>query len=342
MLNEIDLSRTDLNLLVLFEVVLEEGHVGRAAERLNLSASAVSHGLGRLRRLLNDPLFLRTPKGVVPTARANELAEPIGDLLARTRRVIATAEPFDPATSSRRFTIGMPDGSAAVVLPPLLAHLKAAAPGIDVGVRQVLPPATARSLDRAWEPVLADLESREIDIAVIPIDDIPARFAERTLYEEDFVIAMRAGHRFADDPSLDRFCQMTHLVVSATGDAYGFVDRELAGKGRSRRVALTVSNFMFAIAVVAETDLIAALPRSFVAMHGKRFGVTGVEAPVALPRFRIRAVMTKAAAMDEGVAWLFDLLGKPAPTGAAGRKAAGAGRHRGAIDLQARVEKQNL
>jgi DNA-binding transcriptional LysR family regulator len=75
MLNGIDLSRTDLNLLVLFEAVLEELHVGRAAERLNLSASAVSHGLGRLRRLLNDPLFLKTPKGVVPTERAKELAQ---------------------------------------------------------------------------------------------------------------------------------------------------------------------------------------------------------------------------------------------------------------------------
>jgi DNA-binding transcriptional LysR family regulator len=133
---------------------------------------------------------------------------------------------------------------------------------------------------------------------------------ERTLYEEDFVIAMRSGHPFADDPTLDRFCQMTHLVVSATGDAFGFVDRALAEKGRTRRVALTVPNFMFAIALVAETDLISALPRSFVAMHGKRFGVTSVEAPVPLQRFRIRAVMTKAAAMDMGVAWLFDLLGQ--------------------------------
>src|ERR1044072_3063937 len=79
MLNKIDLSRADLNLLALFEVVLEERHVGRAADRLSLTPSAVSHGLGRLRRLLNDPLFLRTPKGVVPTARATELAGPIAE-----------------------------------------------------------------------------------------------------------------------------------------------------------------------------------------------------------------------------------------------------------------------
>src|SRR5579885_1035143 len=121
MLNRIDLSRADLNLLVLFEAVLEERHVGRAAERLNLTPSAVSHGLGRLRQLLNDPLFLRTPKGVVPTARATEIAAPVAEVLASVRSVMATAAPFDPSTSTRRFTIGAPDGVSAVVLRPLLA-----------------------------------------------------------------------------------------------------------------------------------------------------------------------------------------------------------------------------
>src|SRR5918995_5646319 len=114
MLNRIDLSRVDLKLLVLFEVVLKERHVGRAADRLKLTPSAVSHGLGRLRKLLNDPLFLRTPKGVVPTVRATELAGPVADVLAGARNVISTAAPFDPASSTRRFTIGAPDGALAV------------------------------------------------------------------------------------------------------------------------------------------------------------------------------------------------------------------------------------
>src|SRR5882724_931112 len=138
MLNEINLARADLNLLTLFEVILRERHVGRAALRLRLSPSAVSHALGRLRRLLNDPLFLRTPKGVVPTARATELAEPIADILARVRNVVPTAEPFDAATSTRRFTIGAPDAISAVLLPPLLAELRRRAPGVDISVRQVL------------------------------------------------------------------------------------------------------------------------------------------------------------------------------------------------------------
>jgi DNA-binding transcriptional LysR family regulator len=256
MLNKIDLSRVDLNLLVVFETVLEERHVGRAAARLTLSASAVSHGLGRLRQLLNDPLFLRTPKGVVPTARAIELAEPVADILAGVRSVVSTAEPFDPAKSTRRFTVGAPDGISAVILPQLLTTVQRAAPHIDISVRQILPTPA-----RVWQSAIADLDARAMDIAIIPADDVPARFAERILYDEDFVIAMRKGHPFGVEPTLKGFCAMQHLVVSLTGDAHGFVDEFLATQGYSRRIALTVPNFMFALAVIAETNLIAALPR---------------------------------------------------------------------------------
>ncbi len=105
MLNKTNLARIDLNLLVLFEAVLEERHVGRAAIRLHVSPSAVSHGLGRLRRLMNDPLFLRQPKGVVPTERAKLLATPVADILDRARQVLANAEGFDPRKSVRRFVI---------------------------------------------------------------------------------------------------------------------------------------------------------------------------------------------------------------------------------------------
>jgi len=313
MLNEIDLSRTDLNLLVLFEAVMTERHVGRTAARLSLTPSAVSHGLGRLRRLLGDPLFLRTPRGVVPTARATDLALPIQDVLARVRSVVATSGPFDPATSRRRFTIGAPDGISAVVLSPLLDGLEAKAPGIDIGLRQLLPIEGETSPARAWLSAFAELETPTMDIAILPSDDIPARFHRQLLYEEDFVIAMRAGHAFARSPSLDRYCAMRHLVVSQTGEAYGFADRVLAEQGRTRRIALTVPNFMFALAVLAETDLISALPRRFVARHARRFGVVGREAPLPLGRFRLNAVTSKAAMLDQGLAWLFVQLARSPP-----------------------------
>ena len=321
MLNQIDLSRADLNLLTLFEVVLRERHVGRAAARLNLSPSAVSHGLKRLRLLLNDPLFLRTPKGVVPTARAAQLAEPIGEVLARVRNVISSSGAFDPATSSRRFIIAAPDGISSVILHPLLAILKARAPGIDIGLRQLLPTQAGLSTERAWESALIDLESGATDIAIAPIDSVPARFVARTLFEEDFVVVASARHPFAAKPTLDQFCRMRHLVVSLTGDAHGFVDTALEKQGLARRVALTVPDFAMGLATVADTDLISAMPRRFVAMHAPRFGLVSREVPLRLRKYSIRAVATRAAMMDLGLAWLFGTLQQAANGEAPARQA---------------------
>jgi DNA-binding transcriptional LysR family regulator len=320
MLHKIDLSRADLNLLVLFETVLDEGHVARAARRLNLSASAVSHGLGRLRRMLNDPLFLKTPKGVVPTARANELAGPVADALARIRRVMATAEPFDPAKSNRRFTIAAPDAVSAVLLPPLLTELRRSGPGIAINIRQLLPTPGIKEPEHAWQSAFADLEARLMDVAVIPSDVVATRFVKRTLYEEDFIVAARAGHPFAKDPSLARYCDMPHLVVSQSGGTYGFVDEVLEKRGRSRKIALTVPNFMFALATIADTDLIAALPRRLVALHAARFNVIGIEPPIPLGHFRINAVAPQVALMDAAVAWLFDQLAQAMPRTEAARR----------------------
>jgi DNA-binding transcriptional LysR family regulator len=306
--NESNLARADLNLLVLFQVVMQEGHVTRAARRLRVTPSAVSHGLKRLRQLLNDPLFLRTPKGVTPTARASELAEPIADILARVDGVFASAEPFDAATSTRRFTIGAPDDVSAVFLPALLTKLRSIAPRVDIGVRLLLPPRGGQPIAQAWEPVLEELEARTIDIAIAPLTKVPVRFVSRTLYDEDFVVAMRKGHPFARRPTLDRYCEMQHIVVSMSGDPHGLFDELLAKQERHRRVALTVPNFMQALAHVATTDLIAALPRRLVATYAAQFGLTSSELPVTRRPDGIRAVVTEAALMDPGVAWLFHLL----------------------------------
>ncbi|WP_413992075.1 LysR substrate-binding domain-containing protein [Labrys okinawensis] len=122
---------------------------------------------------------------------------------------------------------------------------------------------------------------------------------------------MRVGHPFADDPTIERYCEMRHLVVSQSGDPHGFVDEQLARQGLTRRIALTVPNFMFALSVIAETDLISALPKRFVVMNAARFRVRFLDAPIPLPDFRLNAVAPKVAMLDTGLAWLFGILGKP-------------------------------
>lgn len=309
MLNQTDLSRIDLNLLVLFEIVFQERHVGRSAERLHLSPSAISHGLGRLRTLLGDPLFLKTPKGVVPTERAIQLAADVAEILARVRGVVSSVTPFDPRHSARRFVIGAPDGVSSVILPSLLKRLRGAAPGVDLGIRQLLPAQGFTDPHLAWKDALKELEDRIMDIAIIPIDDIPVRFHKQKLYEEEFVIAARKGHSFQRRPTLKRYCELEHLVVSHTGDAAGFVDSELAKQGLTRRVALTVPNFIFALSVLSESEMVSALPGRFVQIHGARFNVVAVKAPIPLPRFSLNIVLPKVAMMEAGLAWLVRLLG---------------------------------
>jgi DNA-binding transcriptional LysR family regulator len=308
MLNPVHLSRIDLNLLVLFHVVHEERHVARAAERLSLTPSAVSHGLGRLRRLLNDPLFLRTPKGVVPSARAGELAEAVADIVARATAVLDSAAPFDALHSRRRFTIGAPDAISAVLLTPLLEMLQKRGPGIDIGLVQLLPQHRGRPGIQAWQHTLTAVESHSMDLVILPIEELPARFVGHKLFEEDFVVTMRKGHPFARNPTLARFCKMRHLLVSLTGDAHGVIDEVLAQRGLSRRVALTVPGFMMALSALAETDLLGTLPRHLVERHAAQFGLVFVELPALRRRDPIRVVATQAAMLDAGIAWLFALL----------------------------------
>ena len=307
MLKEINLSRVDLNLLVVFAVVLEERHVGRAAGRLNLTASAVSHALGRLRGLLNDPLFLRTPKGVVPTSRAVELGEPVADVLTRVGKLLAVSVPFNPASSQRRFVIGGPDAAVASVMPPLLQRINATAPDVDISLVHLMP-AQGGAGSEPWDESLAKLERREIDIAMLPLVAVPPRFEAHRLYEEDFVIAMRKGHPFARSPTQAEYLKASHLLVSLSGNPHGFVDTLLAKRGRRRRIALTVPAFTMALAHLANSDLIAALPRRLVASEAARFGLVSAELPFRRKPDPIQAVATRAAMMDDGVAWLMQVL----------------------------------
>ena len=308
MLNKIDLARIDLNLLVLFEVVLGERHVGRAAARLNLTSSAVSHGLGRLRRLLNDPLFVRTPKGVVPTARALELAAPIAEMLARVRSVVATAEPFDPATSTRRFTIGAPDGASARSSRRFSPTLRERAPGIDIALRQLLPWPGETSPERAWRGVFAELEARAMDVAVIPSGQVPARFHVRGSSTRISSSPRAPVIRSPQDPTLDRYCadaargglghrRSPRLRRRAACRARGFaadrLDRpELHVRPRHRRRQRSGRRPAAAI----RRHACGAVP------------CRGAEAPLALPTFQLNAVAPAAAMMDAGLAWMVGLL----------------------------------
>jgi DNA-binding transcriptional LysR family regulator len=311
MLNEIDLSRTDLNLLVLFETVLAKGNVGLAAAALNLSPSAVSHGLGRLRRLLNDPLFLRTPRGVTPTERALELAPRIAEILQGVRAVLGTAEPFNPATSTRRFRIGTPDSAMAVHAPLLVQEVQREAPGIAISLLHVLPSFRVSPGDSPFAHVLAQLDDRSLDLAVIPEfpgAPLPARFLTSPLGGDRLVAVCRPDHPFARAPSLETYCAARHVFMSLTGDMTGVIDNVLAQMGHQRVVIASVPNAMLALLMAASTDLVAGVPSSLAEGQAARFGLVVTPLPIDLTVTPLVAVVTRAAHEDAGIAWLHSIV----------------------------------
>lgn len=323
MLNLAQLARIDVSLLVVFSTVLEERQVLRAANKLNLTPSAVSHGLRRLRRIFHDPLFLKTPNGVKPTERARALAGPVAELLSRLDAIVSAAAPFDARTARHSFTIGAPDALAAVFLAPLLKALAREGPGIDIRLLQLMPQRQGKSSSQVWQDTLSELDSHRLDLAVLPIGPLPSRYFQRLLFEEDFIVAMRKGHRMARKVTLATYLAAPHLLVSAIGDALGIVDVRLAERGHSRRVALTVPNFMMALAQLAESDFIATLPRHLVERHAARFGLVMRPVPFPWTPDPVRVVASQAAMADAGVAWLFETVARctgPAARSAPGRR----------------------
>ncbi len=309
MLNQIDLSRTDLNLLVLFETVLAKRHVGQAAAALNLSPSAVSHGLGRLRRLLNDPLFLRTPRGVTPTDRALQIAPRIAEILDGVRGILGEIEPFDPATSTRRFRIGTPDSALAVHGPLLVQQVESAAPSVGLSLLHVLPNFRTSPGDGAFSHVLDQLDERSLDLAALPrLADapLPARFLVRSLGGDRLVGVCRPEHPFARRPSLETYCAARHVFMSLTGDRTGVIDTVLAQLGQERTVMTTVPSAMLALLMAASADLVAGLPASLAEGQAARFGLVANPLPFELELTPLYAVVTRAAHADAGIVWLLD------------------------------------
>ncbi|ARV62901.1 hypothetical protein BZZ01_07535 [Nostocales cyanobacterium HT-58-2] len=250
-------EQLDLNLLTVFDAVMTELNVTRAADRLHMTQPAVSNALKRLRHLLNDELFVKVPSGVSPTPKAMEIWQPIRDALTQIRRTLEPSQ-FDPATATIAFTIAMNDLTANLILPKLIAVLEESAPDIDV---RIIPNTHINA------PIL--LEQAEIDVAVGVFPHPSARLRSHTLLTSPFICVMRRDHPLAGKKlTLERYVQAKHLLVTLTGESTGLIDPILQERGLQRRIALTVNQFAIAPRIVANSDFIAILPTRIVEMSG--------------------------------------------------------------------------
>jgi DNA-binding transcriptional LysR family regulator len=293
-MNEINLRRADLNLLVVFLALLGVRHVGRAAERLALTQSAASHALGRLRELFGDPLFVRHPKGVEPTARALALAPAVTDILSRAQSLLASPV-FDP-NLARSFTIATIDLTLPTIIVPLIERLRSVAPAIDLRVMPLVR-----------EHVVAAFDRQEIDMAVLNFPDPPKRIARVPVLKDRYVGIARHGHPALKGKSLTpkAYAALPHLLFSPRGDAKGFIDEPLAQlSGRRRRVVMTVPHVLAAPLIVARTDLVTIVAERIARLYASELDLIVFEPPIKLPEFTISVLTNAARAREPALQWL--------------------------------------
>jgi DNA-binding transcriptional LysR family regulator len=291
-----DLRTFDLNLLVAFDVLMRELNVSRAAEKMFVTQSSMSHVLNRLRQQLDDPVLVRTSTGMKPTERALALVEPVRGILREVEQVIRPPVEFDPANSRRRFIIHATDYIEMLLLPPLMERISARAPGVDIHFKRT----------EAAFPT-EDLENGEMDV-VLGFEAVlkpPGQFRSEKLFDDRMVCMVRAdhpevGHRL----SLDDYLALPHMLISRTGIATGLIDDWLAEHGRERRIALVVPHFLPAPLILAGTNMVLSFPKRMAEQFARLAPLKTVPVPFELPPYHLVMVWHPLNEKEPAHAWL--------------------------------------
>lgn len=246
----VKLSAIDLNLLVVFDAVMQERNVTRAGLRLGLSQPAMSHALTRLRYMLKDDLFVRSPKGMLPTPRAEQLALPVRSALDGLQHSLEPTQ-FIPSEATRSFRVAVDNYSAVVLVGPLAGRITKIAKGVTLEFR---PSGTLNILDL--------LDRGELDLAIGPFPEQGERFSRVSLLQDDFVVVMRKGHPAAGvrELSMEAFAALSHLAISSVPYATDFVDQALARRRLTRRIQLRAP-FLSAVRILVASDMVSVLQR---------------------------------------------------------------------------------
>jgi DNA-binding transcriptional LysR family regulator len=297
----------DLKLLRLFDSLYNTHSVTRAAEALNLSQPTVSIGLGRLRKHLNDPLFVRTADGMLPTPRSDALIATVREVLKGLQRLSASATEFSPATAQRRFRICMTDASHITLLPRLLSHVRAAAPGITL------------EASRINEDLAKNLQMGEADLALGYLPWLDTGFYQQTLYSQDWICLVNAHHPRLTTTSgkvsertsgeslsswnLATYQSEAHISISS-GTGYQLLDDALSSQGISRQIVLELPGFLGLSAILSTTDLVATLPRGFGETLARAAGLQVLPCPFAIPSFPVKQYWHERYHHDSANRWM--------------------------------------
>src|ERR1700730_15144611 len=291
------LTNIDLKLLGIIGELHRTRSLSRAAERLELSQSAISMSLAKLRRHFNDPLFVRTSSGMNPTPHAVELIS----LLKSAEDILQTALDlhvvFDPLTSARRFNLYSTDIAQVTLLPRLMQRLRKIAPNVGIDLR------------RLSEATPEFLESGQADLAVGFILPMGAGFCQQRLFKEKFVCALRRDHpRVRDSLSLDEFQNETHLAITTCGTGHGVVEKTLEAKNVRRKVGLVVPSFLGIASIITTLDYLAVVPEQLACHLASAGNIRLLPLPFSVPSYYIMQHWHERFTNDPASRWLRSVM----------------------------------
>ena len=252
-----NLSKVDLNLFIVFDAIYTEANLTRAGQIVGITQPAVSNALSRLRETFNDPLFVRTAQGMVPTPMAQNIIGPVRNALQLLRVSVQESRIFNPLQANKTFRISMTDLIEAVILPPLFQRLRRQAPAVQI-----------ESFLAKRRETTKELAAGRIDFAVdAPLNTDP-QVRHVKLLEDRYVCALRKGHPLAKDKlSLDDYLALTHIHISSRRSGLGLVDLALGKMGIQRKIALRSQHYLMASLVMQQTDMAMTVPESFARRH---------------------------------------------------------------------------
>ena len=264
-----NLSKVDLNLFIVFDAIYTEANLTRAGQIVGITQPAVSNALSRLRETFNDPLFVRTAQGMVPTPMAQNIIGPVRNALALLRTSVQESRIFNPQQANKTFRISMTDLTEAVILPPLFQRLRRLAPAVLI-----------ESFLCKRREATKELAAGRLDFAIdAPLNTDP-QVRHVKLMQDRYVCALRQGHPLADSKlTLDSYLGMTHIHISSRRNGLWYVDLALGKMGVQRKVALRSQHYLMASQVLQQTDMAMTVPERFARRHQLRYHPLPVEVP---------------------------------------------------------------
>jgi DNA-binding transcriptional LysR family regulator len=297
-IHAMDIKQADLNLLTVFDALMSEGNVTRAAKRAGLSQPAMSSALNRLRRLLDDPVLVRTGSGMKPTSRALELIGPVRQILQQISTVLEPRSAFDPASAKLTFRIATNDYVEFVLLPELVKRLNKMAPGIDLEIWPL-------TQDYPEE----DLQLGRLDIAIGFSYGLPERLRSTKLISDRFVCLVRNKHPLVGRRlTLQQYTKLPHLLISQRGSVQGVVGDALREKGLERRVAVTAPHFLAAPFILSHSDYVLTLASRVAHTFAKLVPLRVLAPPLELPRFNVKMAWHERTEIEPAHQWFRQML----------------------------------